>query len=63
MSLVGPARYVRYERSRTLIYISQKLTDDSGWPFKPGEQLVARIEPRAKRLVIEKVPSATASKK
>lgn len=48
----GHARFVSYEKSRTLIYISKKLADDTSFPFRPGEELWARIE--GKRLVIEK---------
>lgn len=53
MALEGDARFVAYEKSRTLIYVSKKLTDDSAFPFEPGEQLKARID--GKRLIIEKV--------
>lgn len=52
MALEGTGRYVSYEKSRTLIYISKKVADDSAFPFKPGEELWVRIE--GKKVVIEK---------
>lgn len=48
----GHARFVSYEKSRTLIYVSKKLADDTSFPLKPGEELWARIE--GKRPVVEK---------
>jgi hypothetical protein len=46
---VRPVRQLR--ESRTLVYISKKVVDDSAFPFEPGQELVVRIE--GKRLVIE----------
>lgn len=52
MALEGDARFVAYEKSRTLIYVSKKVVDDSAFPFKAGDKLTARIE--GTRLVLEK---------
>lgn len=54
MALEGNGRYVAYEKSRRLVYISAKVADDSAFPFEPGDQLVVRIDPDGQRLVIEK---------
>lgn len=52
MVLEGPGRLERPEASRTRIYISTKVAEDSAFPFKPGDRLVVRID--GKRLVVEK---------
>ena len=57
MALEGSARYVRYERSRTLVYISKKVADDSAFPFDAGDELVVRIDPRLKRVILERSKS------
>jgi hypothetical protein len=54
MALEGSARFVSYEKSRTLVYISKKVVDDSAFPFRPGEELVVRIDPKGQRLIIER---------
>lgn len=53
MALEGKARFVSYERSRTLIYLSKKVVDDSAFPLEPGEPLTVKID--GKRLIIEKM--------
>lgn len=55
MASEGPGRFVSYEKSRTLIYISKKVADDSAFPFRPGEELWVKID--GKRVVIEKAKS------
>lgn len=57
MALEGSGRFLRYERSRTLIYISTKVCEDSNFPFKPGDELRIRIDPKGKRLVVERATS------
>lgn len=52
MALEGTARFVSYEKSRTMIHVSKKVVDDSAFPFKPGDQLKVRIE--GPRLVFER---------
>lgn len=52
MALEGKARFVSYEKSRTLIYVSKRVVDDSAFPFDPGDQLTARID--GDRLIIQK---------
>ena len=53
MALEGSGKFVRYERSRTLIYVSAKVCDDSNFPFQPGDALNVRIDRKAKRLIVE----------
>lgn len=52
MALEGNARFVSYEKSRTLIYVSKKVVDDSAFPFEPGDRLKIRID--GEKLIIEK---------
>lgn len=52
MALEGPGRLERPEANRTRLYISTKVAEDSAFPFKPGDQLVVRIDGR--RLIVEK---------
>lgn len=52
MALEGSGRFVSYEKSRTLIYISKKVADDSAFPFKAGDDVVVKID--GKTLVIER---------
>lgn len=54
MALDGPGRFVSYEKSRTLIYISKKIADASAFPFEAGDQLVVHIDADDGRLIIEK---------
>lgn len=54
MALKGTARFASYERSRTVIYVSKKVTDDSAFPFEPGDELVVIVDPKGKRLILEK---------
>lgn len=54
MALTGSARFASYERSRTVIYVSKKVTDDSAFPFKPGDELVVTVDPNAKLLVFQR---------
>lgn len=56
MVLEGSARFVSYERSRTMIHVSKKVVDDSAFPFKPGDSLKVRIE--GPRLVLERADNA-----
>lgn len=52
MALEGPGRLERPEASRTRIYVSAKVAEDSAFPFKRGDKLFIRID--GKRLVIER---------
>lgn len=54
MVLEGPARLTHYEGSRTMIYISAKVANDSAFPFEKGEELWVTIDTKGKRLVIER---------
>lgn len=51
MALEGKGRFLQTEGSRSLIYVSQKVAQDSAFPFEPSQELVVRIEKN--RLVIE----------
>lgn len=54
MALEGKGRLHQSEASRTLVYISQKVANDSAFPFASGDELVVRIDANKGRLVIEK---------
>jgi hypothetical protein len=54
MALEGTGRYTRPERSRCLLYISTKVTDDSQFPFRRGQDVLVRIE--GDHLVVEPMP-------
>lgn len=54
MSLAGPGRLHNIEKSRTLIYVSQTVANDSAFPFEDKDELVITIDQKAGRLVIEK---------
>lgn len=54
MALEGDGRLHHTEKSRTLIYVSQKLASDSQFPFEHKEPLKIRIDPEKERLIIEK---------
>lgn len=54
VALVGRGRLIQSERSRTVVYVSQRVVSDSLFPFRAGEEVVVRIEPDKQRLVIEK---------
>jgi hypothetical protein len=51
MALRGSGRLIQAEKSRTLIYVSQKVVSDSAFPFTPGDALTIRID--GKRLIVE----------
>jgi hypothetical protein len=53
MVLAGPGRFLKSESSRSLIYVSQKVAQDSAFPFAPGAELIIRIDARRKSLTIE----------
>ena len=53
MALEGKGRFLKSESSRSLIYVSQKVAQDSAFPFKPGQELVIRIDERRGRLIVE----------
>jgi hypothetical protein len=61
--LEGKASIIKAEASRTVIRLSQEIVKDSQFPFEPGDDLVVRIEPAHKRLVIEKAPPESAGAK
>lgn len=52
MTLEGRGKLARPEGKRTLIYVSAKVASDSQFPFKPGDELLIRID--GKKLVVEK---------
>lgn len=54
MSLNGSARLIQAEKSRTLLYVSQRVAADSAFPFKAGEPLVVTIDVEGERLIIER---------
>lgn len=54
MTLEGDGRLLEPEASKTLIYVSQKVASDSAFPFKTGDPLLVRIDPKNERLIIEK---------
>lgn len=54
MALTGKGRLHNAERSRTLIYISQIVANDSAFPFGDKEELTIRIDTKNSRLIIEK---------
>lgn len=37
----------------------RRVTDDSAFPFEPGDELVVTVDPKGKRLILEKAYSAT----
>lgn len=43
------------EQSKTFLRVPQKVRKDSAFPFKDGEQVLVRIDPESKCLVVEKV--------
>lgn len=47
-------RLMQVEKGRTLLYISRKLVGDSAWPFKPGERVALTLDPKTKRLIVER---------
>lgn len=54
MALEGKGRFLQSEGSRSLIYISQKVAQDSTFPFGPGDELIVRIDPGHNRIIVEK---------
>lgn len=56
MPLTAQGRIMQVEKGRTLLYISRKLVADSAWPFTPGERVLITIDPRTKRLTVERAP-------
>lgn len=47
--------------SRHSIYLPKDFVNDSAFPFKPNEKLIAKIENR--KIVIEKAPVSSIGKK
>ena len=47
--------------SRHSIYLPKDFVNDSAFPFKPNEKLIAKIENR--KIVIEKAPIASIGKR
>jgi hypothetical protein len=54
MALQGTGRFVSYEKSRNMIYVSSKVAEDSNFPFRPGDDLTITIDAKSKRLIVEK---------
>lgn len=52
MALTGKGRLLYAETSRTLIYLSQKVVNDSAFPFKGGDRLMITIDEG--KLVVER---------
>lgn len=57
MPLQAAGRIMQVEKGRTLLYISRKLVADSAWPFEAGERVMVTIDPKSKRLLVERAPS------
>ena len=55
VTLSGSGRLIQAEKSRTLLYISQKVASDSAFPFKKSDRLKITIDQDGQRLVVEKV--------
>ncbi len=53
MVLEGDGKFHEPEASRAYIYVSQKLVNDSAFPFEDGQPLHLRIEPETGRLIVE----------
>lgn len=47
---------MQVEKGRTLLYVSQLVAKDSAWPFKGGEAVLLKLDPKNKRLVVERMP-------
>ena len=62
MALTGLGRIMQVEKGRTLVYVSRKLAGDSAFPFQPGERVLLTIDPKGRRLVVERTPPAKGSK-
>lgn len=54
MSLSGLGRLHNVEKSRTLIYVSQTVANDSAFPFENKDELRITIDQKEGRLIIEK---------
>lgn len=63
MSLTGSGRVLQVEKGRTLLYVSQLVAKDSAWPFKAGETVALTLDPKHKRLVVEKTQARGARRK
>ncbi len=53
---------MRPQANKCLIYLSTDVHLDSQFPFKPGDDLWVRVDPKTKRLVIERVLASKAQK-
>lgn len=54
MALEGPGRVMRTEKTRTMVYITQRVAGDSAFPFRPGDELWVRIDREGGRVVLER---------
>lgn len=52
MPLEGSGRLLEPEKSRTLIYVSQAIANDSAFPFEASQSLQITIDPEKERLII-----------
>lgn len=57
MPLQAHGRIMQVEKGRTLLYISRKLVADSAWPFEARERVLITIDPKSKRLTVERAPA------
>ena len=42
-----------------MLYIPAEVARDSGFPFKPGDVLVIRVDPQRKRVTLERASGRT----
>jgi hypothetical protein len=53
-------RIMQVEKGRTLLYLSRQLVSDSAWPFKDGERVLLSLDPKTKRLIVERLTARAA---
>jgi len=49
-----PTKTGKRTYDKFFIYVPTEVARDSLFPFKPGEEVVTRIDPAEKRLIVEK---------
>jgi hypothetical protein len=54
MALEGNGRIYEYQEGKVVIYVPARVHGDSAFPFRPGQPVRVRIDPRGNRLIIER---------
>ena len=54
MVLDGSGRLYEHTKGKVVLYIPADLHKDSQFPFNIGEQVKLKVDPKAKKMIVEK---------